>query len=553
MRVRPEVSELSDAGSVKLNGFLVPALTTRRAETTVELGSGQSFMIAGLLQNRNRNNIDKAPFLGDLPILGMLFRSTSYQRDETELVIIVTPYLVRPVSGQLATPADGYRAPTDAQFNVEGQTFTGRSGPAGSGSVGCSRHLRRSGGRNSGIQTVTRRSSGRTPRCVPSSPFWFWPRLPLPAAATRRTTCPIAASPRSTCRSSTSADYVFDASAPGGALAPGEGDAPQRLVPAASTSATATSSMSTAPMPTAPRRRSRGLPAVTGCWSLPALRSPPASSSGQFGPGGRQPHAAPRFRDARTGAFPSQPNYNNRSMSNFGCGVNSNLAAMVANPEDLIHGRESGGIDRRAVRDQGHHLLPDCSADRREGAAGHQHQEEGRVSDERSFPGPGRAARSVHRLRLRRCHRRHAPPGCGRARLVAGEGQQGRPPQRGPVAVGVREPEHPVRGSQRIGRPAERHQRARGSLRAGHDRDRCRHRQRRAPLPRPRRQRHPRLSAQAVHRRSPPRHVRARPDDHLGAARRSGGRQAPRDGRGHRRPRRRRRFDHRDLARLVDG
>ena len=128
MRVRPEVSELSDAGSVKLGGFTVPALTTRRAETTVELGSGQSFMIAGLLQNKNRNNITKAPFLGDLPILGMLFRSTSYQRDETELVIVVTPYLVRPVSNQLAIPADGYRAPTDAQINLEGQSFTGVSG-----------------------------------------------------------------------------------------------------------------------------------------------------------------------------------------------------------------------------------------------------------------------------------------------------------------------------------------------------------------------------------------------------------------------------------------
>ena len=128
MRVRPEVSELSDAGSVKLGGFTVPSLVTRRAETTVELGSGQSFMIAGLLQNRNRNNISKAPFLGDLPILGMLFRSTSYQRDETELVIVVTPYLVRPVSHQLATPADGYRAPSDPQLNIEGQTFVGQSG-----------------------------------------------------------------------------------------------------------------------------------------------------------------------------------------------------------------------------------------------------------------------------------------------------------------------------------------------------------------------------------------------------------------------------------------
>ena len=128
MRVRPEVSELSEAGSVKLQGFVVPSLTTRRAETTVELGSGQSFMIAGLLQNRNRNNVEKAPFLGDLPILGMLFRSTGFQRDETELVIIVTPYLVRPVSHQLATPADGYRAPSDVKLNMEGQTFTGRTG-----------------------------------------------------------------------------------------------------------------------------------------------------------------------------------------------------------------------------------------------------------------------------------------------------------------------------------------------------------------------------------------------------------------------------------------
>jgi len=130
MRVRPEVSELSDAGSVKLNGFVVPALTTRRAETTVELGSGQSFMLAGLLQNRNNNSIQKAPFLGDLPILGALFRSTSYQRNETELVIIVTPYLVRPVSGQLALPTQGYRAPNDAQMILNGQAVTGVSGPA---------------------------------------------------------------------------------------------------------------------------------------------------------------------------------------------------------------------------------------------------------------------------------------------------------------------------------------------------------------------------------------------------------------------------------------
>jgi pilus assembly protein CpaC len=130
LRVRPEVSELSNEGSIRLNGFEVPALVTRRAETTVELGSGQSMMIAGLLRNANTNSIDKAPFLGDLPILGALFRSTRYRRAETELVIIVTPYLVRPVSNQLALPTDGYRSPNDAQMVGGGQSYTGVSGPA---------------------------------------------------------------------------------------------------------------------------------------------------------------------------------------------------------------------------------------------------------------------------------------------------------------------------------------------------------------------------------------------------------------------------------------
>ena len=130
MRVRPEVSELSTEGSIRLNNFDVPALTTRRAETTLELGSGQSFMLGGLLRNVNSNTLDKAPFLGDLPILGTLFRSTGYRRQETELVIIVTPYLVRPVSGRMALPTDGYRAPTAAEQTFLGQTFTGQSGRA---------------------------------------------------------------------------------------------------------------------------------------------------------------------------------------------------------------------------------------------------------------------------------------------------------------------------------------------------------------------------------------------------------------------------------------
>ena len=130
MRVRPEVSELSSEGSIRLNNFDVPALVTRRAETTVELGSGQSFMLAGLIRNNTTNNIDKAPFLGDLPILGALFRSTSFRRQETELVIIVTPYLVRPVSGRMALPTDGYRAPADGTRVWEGQSFSGQGAPA---------------------------------------------------------------------------------------------------------------------------------------------------------------------------------------------------------------------------------------------------------------------------------------------------------------------------------------------------------------------------------------------------------------------------------------
>ena len=110
MRVRPEVSELSEAGAIVMNGFAIKGLTTRRAETTVELGSGQSFMIGGLLRNSSGNSTDKAPFLGSLPILGALFRSNSFKRNETELVIVVTPYLVRPVNAsQIALPTDGFR------------------------------------------------------------------------------------------------------------------------------------------------------------------------------------------------------------------------------------------------------------------------------------------------------------------------------------------------------------------------------------------------------------------------------------------------------------
>ena len=129
MRVRPEVSELSSEGSIRLNGFEVPALVTRRAETTVELGSGQSFVIAGLLRNGGNNSIERTPFLGSLPILGALFRSNNFRRNETELVIVVTPYLVQPVSAsQIALPTDGFRHGNDSQRVLLGQEDGSRSG-----------------------------------------------------------------------------------------------------------------------------------------------------------------------------------------------------------------------------------------------------------------------------------------------------------------------------------------------------------------------------------------------------------------------------------------
>jgi pilus assembly protein CpaC len=129
MRVRPEVSELSSEGSIRLNGFSIPSLTTRRTETTVELGSGQSFVIGGLLRNSGNNSVEKAPFLGDIPILGALFRSQSFRRNETELVIVVTPYLVKPVSAsQIALPTDGFRTGSDAQRLLLDQQHRSRSG-----------------------------------------------------------------------------------------------------------------------------------------------------------------------------------------------------------------------------------------------------------------------------------------------------------------------------------------------------------------------------------------------------------------------------------------
>ncbi len=129
IRVRPEVSELSSQGAITINGFQVPALTVRRAETTVELGSGQSFMIAGLMSNSAQSTVKKLPGAGDLPILGSLFRSTHFQKGESELVIIVTPYLVQPVdANDIKLPTDGYKSANIAQQLFGNMQTDGKSG-----------------------------------------------------------------------------------------------------------------------------------------------------------------------------------------------------------------------------------------------------------------------------------------------------------------------------------------------------------------------------------------------------------------------------------------
>jgi pilus assembly protein CpaC len=121
LKVRPEVSDLTEQGAVRLSSgnssIQIPALTVRRAETVVELGSGQSFAIAGLLQDNARTLGRALPWIGEVPVLGALFRSDRFQRNETELVIIITPYVVRPTSDPVAlrAPTDGYVPPDDAE------------------------------------------------------------------------------------------------------------------------------------------------------------------------------------------------------------------------------------------------------------------------------------------------------------------------------------------------------------------------------------------------------------------------------------------------------
>lgn len=120
--VRPEVSAIDRANGITIAGLVIPGLTVRRAYTTVDLRHGESFAIAGLIRSNFSDTVDQFPGIGNIPILGTLFRSASFQREETELVIIVTPYLARAAKpGQLRLPTDPFRPPTEAQLFLDGR------------------------------------------------------------------------------------------------------------------------------------------------------------------------------------------------------------------------------------------------------------------------------------------------------------------------------------------------------------------------------------------------------------------------------------------------
>ncbi|MDX1423881.1 MAG: type II and III secretion system protein family protein [Kiloniellales bacterium] len=122
MRVRPEVSELSDIGAISFNGIEIPGISTRRAETTVELASGQSFAIAGLRLDARRQDNDDIPGLGNIPLLGALFQQNRLEKREQELLIVVTPYVVTPTSTEIPLPTDPYMAPMQPADGEEANT-----------------------------------------------------------------------------------------------------------------------------------------------------------------------------------------------------------------------------------------------------------------------------------------------------------------------------------------------------------------------------------------------------------------------------------------------
>ena len=118
--VKPEVSSIDTANAVEVSGISIPALKISRASTTVELRDGESFVIAGLLSDDYKNQINSFPYLGSIPVLGALFHSPSFQKDQTELVIVVTPHLAVARRGRVALPTDHFTPPSDYELFLFG-------------------------------------------------------------------------------------------------------------------------------------------------------------------------------------------------------------------------------------------------------------------------------------------------------------------------------------------------------------------------------------------------------------------------------------------------
>lgn len=133
LHVAPEVSEPDFTIGTAVSGFVTPGFVTRRASTTVELADGQSFAIAGLLRDDVRETIEKYPVLGDVPVLGALFRSSQFRRNETELVLVVTPRLVKPLTDTPPLPTDSFVAPAEWEFYLLGALEAQRGGKRGGG------------------------------------------------------------------------------------------------------------------------------------------------------------------------------------------------------------------------------------------------------------------------------------------------------------------------------------------------------------------------------------------------------------------------------------
>lgn len=164
LKIAPEVSELDFANGVNSQGFTIPAILTRKVETIVELRDGQSFAIAGLIQDNIREAIAKYPFLGDIPVLGTLFRSSSFQKNETELIVIVTPRLVKPLDMKnQSLPTDAYLEPNDFEFMLMGYLEGVRRAPAQN--IGGAQVL--SGFKKSGHKTISASPSKPSVSLVP--------------------------------------------------------------------------------------------------------------------------------------------------------------------------------------------------------------------------------------------------------------------------------------------------------------------------------------------------------------------------------------------------